>query len=92
MDGLRERVETTCRDNIEDVLSERLLGAIRVAVVEQRGAEQVDVGRLAEVITYELAEVLRARICDGIRARTSEAVRTRLADAIREGVAQTSVV
>jgi len=92
MDGLRERVETTCRDNIEDVLRERLLGAIRVAVVEQRGAEHVDVGRLAEVITYELAEVLRARICDGIRARTSEAVRTRLADAIREGVAQTSVV
>ena len=92
MDGLRERVETTCRDNIEDVLRERLLGAIRVAVAEQRGAEQVDVGRLAEVITYELAEVLRARICDGIRARTSEAVRTHLADAIREGVAQTSVV
>ena len=92
MDGLRERVETTCRDNIEDVLRERLLGAIRVAAVEQRGADHVDVGRLAEVITYELGEVLRARICDGIRARTSEAVRTRLADAIREGVAQTSAV
>jgi hypothetical protein len=92
MDGLRERVETTCRDNIEDVLRERLLGAIRVAVAEQRGADHVDVGRLAEVVTYELAEVLRARICDGIRARTSEAVRTTLADAIRAGVAQASVV
>ena len=92
MDGLRERVETTCRENIDDVLGERLVGAIRVAVAEQRGAEDVDVVRLAEVITYELGEVLRARICDGIRARTAEAVRTRLAEAIREGIARRSVV
>jgi hypothetical protein len=91
MDGLRERVETTCRENIDEVLRDRLLGAIRVAVAEQRGSEKMDPGRLAEVITYELAEVMRARICDGIRARTAEAVRTRLADAIRDGVARASI-
>ena len=91
MDGLRERVEATCRENIDDVLGERLLGAIRVAIAEQRGVENVDAGRLAEVITYELAEVLRARICDGIRARTADAGRTRLADAIRDGVARASI-
>jgi hypothetical protein len=90
IDGLRERVEATCRENIDEVLRDRLLGAIRVAIAEQRGAESVDARRLAEVITYELAEVLRARICDGIRARTADAVRTRLADAIRDGVARAS--
>lgn len=92
MNGLRERVETTCRENIDEVLRERLAGAIRVAIAEQRGSETVDVGRLAGVINYELAEVLRARICDGIRARTAEAVRTRLADAIRAGVSSTPIV
>jgi len=86
MDGLRDRVESTCRENIDQVLRERLAGATRVALAEQHGSEAVDGARLAEVITYELAEVLRARICDGIRARTAEAVRTKLADAIREGV------
>jgi len=91
VDGLRERVETTCRENIDEVLRERLVGAIRVAIAEQRGAETVDLGRLSEVITYELAEVMRARICDGIRARTAEAVRTRLGDAIRAGVSSTTI-
>ena len=90
VDGLRERVEATCRENIDEVLRDRLLGAIRVAIAEQRGTENVDAGRLAEVITYELSEVLRARICDGIRARTADAVRTRLAGAIRDGVARAS--
>jgi len=91
MEGLREQVETTCRENIDEVLRERLVGAIRLAVAEQRGAEQIDAGRLAEVINYELAEVLRARICDGIRARTAEAVRTRLAEAIRDGVVRAAI-
>lgn len=91
MDGLKERVATTCRDNIDEVLRERLVGAVRLAIAEQRGGEHLDTGRLAEVIQYELAEVLRARICDGIRARTAEAVRTHLADAIRAGVARTSI-
>ena len=92
MDGLRQRVEATCRENIDEVLRERLAGAIRVAIAEQRGEDSIDSGRLAEVITYELAEVLRARICDGIRARTAEAVRARLADAIRAGVSSTPIV
>ena len=91
MEGLKERVETTCRENVDEVLRERLVGAIRLAIAEQRGSEQLDTGRLAEVINYELAEVLRARICDGIRARTAEAVRTRLAGAIRSGVARASI-
>jgi len=71
MEGLRERIETTCRENIDAVLQDRLAGAIRLAIAEQHGSENIDLARLGEMIHYELAEILRARLCDGIRARTA---------------------
>jgi len=85
---LRDRIELALREGVDEVVRERLAGAIRHALNEQRGSDGFDDIRLADSIRYELAESLRGELTEAVKNRIAESLRSRLADAIEAGVAQ----
>ena len=77
------------RDRIEEVLHDRLAGAIRASVAEQLALHgSLDGERMADGIRYRLQEVMRERIAEGVRERIGDAVRDKLRDAIRTAVVE----
>jgi hypothetical protein len=87
-EGLRDRIALAIGEGVDDAIRDRLGGAIRRALVEERGFERFDDTRLAEAIRYEFADSLRSRLNEAVKHRVAETLRYRLSEAIERGVTQ----
>jgi hypothetical protein len=76
------------KQNVEDVLRERLGTAIRSSYVEQKLLGGFDPEQFADSVRGRIAYVMRERLTDAIRERFHDVHRDRLRDAIRSAITQ----